>query len=71
MITEMGGFIPLFQIGDNMGRVTELIYLLNKKKAPDKEERRALYNHINFTDKVMSIRRKYRAMINKQNKETK
>ena len=67
----MGGAIPLFQTGDNMGRVTELIYLLNQKKAPDEEERESLYSHINFTDKVMSIRRKYRAMINKQNKETK
>ena len=71
MITEMGGFIPLFQIGDNMGRVTELIYLLNQKKVPDKEEKKTLYNYISFTDTVMSIRRKYRVMINKQNKETK
>ena len=54
-----------------MGRITELIYLLNQKKAPNKEEREALYNHINFTDKVMSIRRKYRAIMNKQNKEIK
>ena len=54
-----------------MGRITELIYLLNQKKVPDKEEKKTLYNYISFTDTVMSIRRKYRVMINKQNKETK
>jgi len=54
-----------------MGRATELIYFLNKKKVPNKEEKETLYNYISFTDKIMNIRRKYRAMIRSQNKESK
>ena len=51
-----------------MGRVREFINFLNEKKAPGAEEKESLYSHISFEDKIMSIRRKYRAMINKEKK---
>ena len=50
-------------------RATQFIDFINKKKIPTEEERTFIYSHISFTEKIMDIRRKYRRIINKQNKE--
>ena len=43
-----------------MGRVSEFIEFINKKKIPDKEEMSFLYSHISKTKKLKKARKKYR-----------
>ena len=40
-----------------MGRVTEFIDFINRKKLPDSEEQTSLYTHISITEKLKEIRR--------------
>ena len=43
-----------------MGRATQFINYINKKKAPNKEEELTMYTHIELTEKVKDARKKYR-----------
>ena len=51
-----------------MGRATEFIDFINRKKIPDEDEQYVLYPHISITEKLKETRRKYRKAINKESK---
>lgn len=43
-----------------MGRVTQFVNYINKKNAPTKEEELVIYTHIELTEKIKDVRKKYR-----------
>ena len=51
-----------------MGRVTEYIDFINRKKLPDSEEQTALYTHISITEKLKEARKEHRKAIKKESK---
>jgi len=51
-----------------MGRLTQLIEYLNTDKHPSKDDIISNYTHINITDELKRIRRKYRRLIKKNYK---
>tara|TARA_Y100000310_G_scaffold164042_1_gene163889 strand:- start:105 stop:275 length:171 start_codon:yes stop_codon:yes gene_type:complete len=51
-----------------MGRATEFIDFINRKKLPDSEEQATLYTHISITEKLKDIRKDHRKAINKESK---
>ena len=51
-----------------MGRVTEYIDFINRKKLPNSEEEIALYTHISITEKLKQTRKEHRKVINKESK---
>ena len=49
-----------------MGRATEFIDFINRKKLPNHEEQIALYTHISITEKLKETRKEHRKAINKE-----
>jgi len=43
-----------------MGRVTEFIDFINRKKMPDCDQQKVLYTHISITEKLKKQRRDHR-----------